>query len=87
MEMTSEHGRMRELDSRSADGVEVTLLWEPHTNGVFIEVVDARTGDRFQVRLDPSDALDAFTHPYVYDGRRDRDEDVANGQAQSEQAR
>jgi hypothetical protein len=59
----------RELDHRSNDGIEVTLLWSPQTNRVWISVADDRRGDWFEQDVDPSDALDAFHHPYAYADR------------------
>ena len=56
----------RELDHRSSDGVEVTLLWSPQTDRVWVSVADERRGDSFELDVDPSDALDAFQHPYAY---------------------
>ena len=41
MNGTSTH----ELDHRSNDGLEVTLLWEAETNRVTVNVFDAKSGD------------------------------------------
>ncbi len=68
---------VRELDSRSGDGIEVTLLWEPDTERVLVAVVDARTGDTFRIDVDPADALEAFRHPYAY-GNRPEDRGVVD---------
>ena len=56
----------RELDRRSNDGIDVALLWSPRTNRVWITLEDARTEESFELDIDPSDALDAFQHPYAY---------------------
>ena len=56
----------RELDQRSSNGIEVTLLWSPRTNRVWISVADDRRDHAFELDVDPSDALDAFHHPYAY---------------------
>jgi hypothetical protein len=69
---------IRELDYRRADGIEVTLLWEPRTDRVFVTVVDKRTSERFQIDVDAADALDAFHHPYRYDHRRHRNDAFAD---------
>jgi hypothetical protein len=61
----------RELDFRSNDGIDVTLLWSPQTNRVWISVVDEKRGDAFEQDVHPALALDAFNHPYAY---ADRDE-------------
>jgi len=71
MRGTSEIG-VRELDSRSNDGIDVTLLWNPRTNQLFVAVKDERRGDSFELDIDPADALDAFRHPYAF-ARRDDD--------------
>jgi hypothetical protein len=59
-----------ELDHRSTDGLEVTLLWEAETNRVTVGVFDAKSGDDFDIEVDPSEALDAFHHPYAYAASR-----------------
>lgn len=56
---------MRELDHRTADGIEVTLLWNAKTNGVFVSVVE-REGGMFEFQVPPGDALEAFHHPYAF---------------------
>ena len=59
-----------ELDHRSNDGLEVTLLWEAETNRVTVNVFDAKSGDDFDIEVDPTEALDAFHHPYAYAASR-----------------
>src|SRR6266536_3171988 len=66
--MTSK--RTRELDYRSNDGLEVALLWRPETNRISVTVFDAKTGDDFDLDVDPADATDAFHHPYAYAASR-----------------
>ena len=56
---------IRELDHRRADGIEVTLLWNAETNGVFISVME-REGNTLEFQVPPAQALDAFHHPYAY---------------------
>jgi len=56
----------RELDFRSNDGLEVTLLWQPETDSVTVAVFDAKNGDDFDLDVEPADAMDAFHHPYAY---------------------
>ena len=56
----------KELAHRSADGVEVTLLWSKRASRVFLRVRDERTGDEFELTVPPANALDAFNHPYAY---------------------
>lgn len=56
----------RELDHRSGDGIDVTLLWNSLTDRVSVEVEDERAGEYFELDVDPEDALIAFEHPYAY---------------------
>jgi hypothetical protein len=63
---TTSHIGARELDHRSNDGIDVTLLWSPNTNRVWVALDDARTEEHFELDIDPADALDAFQHPYAY---------------------
>jgi hypothetical protein len=58
--------RARELAHREAEGIEVTLLWYAEADQVAVRVSDARTGDRFELRIDAAAALDAFHHPFAY---------------------
>jgi hypothetical protein len=62
--------RTRELDYRSTDGLEVALLWQPETNRISVKVFDAKTGDDFDLEVDPAEATDAFHHPYAYAANR-----------------
>jgi hypothetical protein len=71
---TTNDAELRELDRRSSDGIEVTLLWEPRTNRLFVDVDDERGGESFRIDVEPSAAADAFRHPYAYTGHRDLDE-------------
>jgi hypothetical protein len=66
---TASHIGVRELDRRSNDGIDVTLLWNPRTNQVFVAVADERDGESFELEVDPANALDAFRHPYAYADR------------------
>ena len=63
---TSAAGKQRELDQRTSDGIEVTLLWTEATNLVTIAVVDLRSAEELEFEVDGSCALDAFNHPYAY---------------------
>jgi hypothetical protein len=63
---------LRELDHRSGDGFDVTLLWSARTGRVFVAVEDTRTSDSFRIAVDPRDAMEAFHHPYAYGCRRGR---------------
>ena len=56
----------KELDARSSDGIDVRLLWEPATDKVRVAVVDWSNQTSFEVTVKPSQALDAFQHPFAY---------------------
>ena len=56
----------RELDHRSNEDVEVTLLWSAQTNRVFVLVLERRTEALFRFEVAPAKALDAFHHPFAY---------------------
>jgi hypothetical protein len=57
---------LRELDRRQSDGIDVRLLWNQTDDQVVVEVFDAKTGDAFELRAPPHQALDVFHHPYAY---------------------
>lgn len=56
----------RELAQRSADGIEVTLYWDPIRDSVTVEVRDASSRDEFEITIPRDRALDAFHHPFAY---------------------
>lgn len=58
--------KIRELAHRAGDGLEVTLLWNEDDNRVVVAVDDARTGERFEIEVPTTSALDAFKHPFAY---------------------
>jgi hypothetical protein len=64
--LTTGDTEMRELDHRSSDDIEVTLLWSARTNRVFVSVLERRTEALFRFEVAPADALRAFHHPYAY---------------------
>ena len=58
---------MRELNSRSSDGIHVRLLWRERDGRVVVSVVDTKLGDDFEVEVRAKDrAVDVFHHPYAY---------------------
>jgi hypothetical protein len=67
---------IRELDRRRADGIEVTLLWNAETKGVFVSVAE-RGGNTLEFQVPPAQALDAFHHPYAYAASDQRHEALA----------
>ena len=66
---TTTNSTIRELDHRVSDGLDVTLLWNSLTDRVSVVVEDERTGEIFELDVDPEDALIAFYHPYAYASR------------------
>ena len=58
----------RQLDQRTADGLEVTLEWNPETDALRIVVVD-RESEAVTFPVSAADAPDAFAHPFIYAGR------------------
>ena len=58
----------RELDQRSANGLAVTLEWNPATDALRIVVVD-RESAAVTFPVTAADASDAFVHPFIYAGR------------------
>lgn len=69
---TDNEGKMRlkELDHRAGDGIEVSLLWSPESNELAVLVVDTPGGEEFALEISAEEALDAFRHPYAYRGAR-----------------
>ena len=58
----------RQLDQRTADGLEVTLEWNPATDALRIVLVD-RESEAVTFPVSAVDAPDAFVHPFIYAGR------------------
>lgn len=59
-------GPGRELASRSTDGLNIVLLWDPRDGGVAVVVCDSRNGREIRFPVDRARALDAFHHPFAY---------------------
>jgi hypothetical protein len=55
-----------ELHPRSADGIEVSLLWSRLTNALTVAVEDSRSGVSFELPAPAEKALDVFEHPFAY---------------------
>ena len=56
----------KELAHRNQNGLEVTLLWDPPSNQVSVEVIDHLEDSSFHLPIAGHLALDAFHHPYAY---------------------
>jgi hypothetical protein len=67
--LTTTDSAVRELDHRASDGIDVRLLWNERTDNVSVAVLDERTGEYFELDVDPEDAMVAFHHPYAYADR------------------
>lgn len=59
----NEH-QLIELDSRTDTFVTITLLWNPETDEVFVEISTDEDTDLVLVPAD--EAAQAFHHPFVY---------------------
>jgi hypothetical protein len=61
-----------ELSSRSANGIDVALLWQHRDNTtVVVVVVDQRSGESLVLDVGEDDnALDIFNHPYAFAAQR-----------------
>jgi hypothetical protein len=57
---------LTELHHRSADGIEVSLLWSRLTNALTVAVEDSRSGQSFMLPAPAEKALDVFEHPFAY---------------------
>jgi hypothetical protein len=65
----------RELAYRHQHGLEVTLLWDPRSNEVSVEVIDHLDASGFSLPIAGHLALDAFNHPYSYVQSHENDRD------------
>lgn len=52
-----------ELDHRESDGVAVTLSWDCAANRVVVSVVDAGSGESFELTVEDANARE---HPFAY---------------------
>jgi hypothetical protein len=58
---------LRELHSRTNDGILVQLLWSEHENRVYVSVYDSKTSEAFSLDVpEGARALDVFHHPFAY---------------------
>jgi hypothetical protein len=79
MNMHTHPAPTRELDHRTADGIDVWLLWRPQDDRALVAVWDAKTGDAFTLEVGAhQSALDVFHHPYAYAGDRPQPAPSAN---------
>jgi hypothetical protein len=58
---------IRELDSRTNDGIHVRLLWRKDDGRLWVDVIDTKAGEAFGLDVhDGERPLDVFHHPYAY---------------------
>ena len=58
---------LHELDRRSSDRIDITLLWHERDKRVLVAVEDGRTGAHFEIEVrEDEQALDVFHHPFAY---------------------
>lgn len=58
---------LRELHSRTVDGLLVRLLWCEDDNRVFVAVNDNKTGEAFSIEVPEGERpLHVFDHPFAY---------------------
>jgi hypothetical protein len=55
-----------ELDHRSNDGIEVSLLWNRAGGDLVVLVTDAKSDEILELDAAPEQALDVFNHPYAH---------------------
>jgi len=56
----------RELATREADGLTVSLLWSKATDRVKVTIDDATPDEEIHINVAGPHALDAFYHPFAY---------------------
>jgi hypothetical protein len=70
--MTQTDTTLRELAHRRNDGLDVRLVWDQARDRVYVELVDHKTGDGFDVMVLPGEkAMDVFHHPFAYQAMRE----------------
>lgn len=58
---------LRELHSRTNDGMLIRLLWSADENRVFVAVDDRKTGETFSVEVPEGERpMNVFAHPFAY---------------------
>ena len=65
----------KELASRGADGLAVSLFWSRATDRIRVTVADERF-DQFELDVPGAHALGAFYHPFAYAAVRGLDFDT-----------
>jgi hypothetical protein len=55
-----------ELDHRSTDGIDVSLLWNRSDGELVVLLCDTKADEVLELEAAPDRALDVFHHPYAY---------------------
>ena len=63
---TTNSNDWKELASRRADGLAVSLLWSGTTDRVKVTVADEKLDEEFDLDVPGAHALAAFDHPFAY---------------------
>jgi hypothetical protein len=63
--ITSPH-LFEELDHRSNDGIDVSLLWNRSDGELVVLLCDTKADEVLELEAAPERALDVFHHPYAY---------------------
>jgi hypothetical protein len=63
--ITSPH-LFEELDHRSNDGIDVSLLWNRRDGELVVLLCDTKVDEVLELEAAPDRALDVFHHPYAY---------------------
>lgn len=61
---------LRELNYRSGEGFEVSLLWSPESDQLAVVVIDEARREEFAIEVEPGEAMEVFRHPYAYASHR-----------------
>ena len=69
----STSSQYRQLNQRTADGLAVTLEWNPTTDALRVVIVDHAASETVRFPVRAADASDAFVHPFIYAGRAVRE--------------
>jgi hypothetical protein len=62
--------RKRELAYREADGLAVSLLWDPADDALTVTVLDGHSGEALEVPVEDASPLEVFEHPFAYAAQR-----------------
>jgi hypothetical protein len=73
---------MIDLCDRNHEGL-VVKLWYQEPDEITITVRDERSGENFAIEVAPSEAIDAYYHPFAYRDRAERACLLAEGNAKS----